>query len=203
MGDFKCTYIGIQALGKSSAPISTAADDQKQDLLSPDLIKIPWTIENKYYSADVHFAAHPMRGLAPYLLQNVPAVIFVWGSNEVSRVVTAKSRLYHLISFIRSPQEYKHHIERISSDLGGHEPEVSLAVRVKSLADRAPSGEGGEEVDGEDNATIDAFVSNFGFEYVDATEDPSGQTVEGQDEEEIEFDGWYSQHTHSLSWQGL
>lgn len=80
---------------------------------------------------------------------------------------------------------------------------MSLAVRVKPLADRAPSGEGGEEVDGEDNATIDAFVSNFGFEYVDATEEPSGQPVEGQDEEEIEFDGWYSHNTHTLSWQGL
>jgi hypothetical protein len=56
----------------------------KKDILSPELVKIPWTIENKYYSAEVHFAVHPIRGLAPYLLQNIPAVIFVWRDDEVS-----------------------------------------------------------------------------------------------------------------------
>jgi len=69
---------------------------------------------------------------------------------------------------------------------------VSLAVRVKPLVDRAPSEDAEEEEFGEDNATIDAFVSSFGFEYVDATQDSSDQPEERQDEDEDEFDGWYS-----------
>jgi hypothetical protein len=76
-------HIGIQNLGQSSISTPGQLIGGEKDLLSPELIKIPWTIENKYYSADVHFAVHSMRGLAPYLLQNVPAVIFVWGSDEV------------------------------------------------------------------------------------------------------------------------
>lgn len=80
-------YIGIKALGGSTdgqTEETLKAENGKKDLLSPELVKIPWTIKNKYYSADVHFAIHPMRGLAPYLLQNIPAVIFVWRDDEVS-----------------------------------------------------------------------------------------------------------------------
>lgn len=77
-------HIGIQALGGSTDIQSEETANDTKDLLSSDLIKIPWTIENRYYSADVHFAVHPMRGLAPYILQNVPAIIFVWESNKVS-----------------------------------------------------------------------------------------------------------------------
>jgi hypothetical protein len=46
-------------------------------------VKVPWTISNKYYSADVHFAAHTVHGLSPHHLKNVPAVIFVWAQGEV------------------------------------------------------------------------------------------------------------------------
>lgn len=77
-------HIGIQALGGSTDIQSEETANDTKDLLSSDIIKIPWTIENRYYSADVHFAVHPMRGLAPYILQNVPAIIFVWESNKVS-----------------------------------------------------------------------------------------------------------------------
>ncbi|KAF9450566.1 hypothetical protein P691DRAFT_798012 [Macrolepiota fuliginosa MF-IS2] len=141
----------IQALGENPVLISeeVGSSGSEKDLLSPDLVKIPWTIQNKYYSADVHFAVHPVRGLAPYLLQNVPAVIFVWGSNE----------------------GYKHHIERLSRDLGGHEPEVSLAVRVGPSSDGLPDEPVDEEEAEGDNTAIDGFVSNYGFEYVDATHD--------------------------------
>jgi len=62
-------------------------------------------------------------------------------------------------------QAYKHHVERIFHDLGGYEPEVSLAVRVKASLDVISEEEEAEE----DNASIDKFVSRFRFEYVDAT----------------------------------
>jgi len=42
---------------------------------------------------------------------------------------------------------------------------VSLAVRVKASSDDISE----EEEAGEDNASIDEFVSRFRFEYVDAT----------------------------------
>ncbi|EKM79269.1 hypothetical protein AGABI1DRAFT_113845 [Agaricus bisporus var. burnettii JB137-S8] len=156
----------IQNLGQSSSSTPERVIEGDKDLLSPDLIKIPWTIENKYYSADVHFAAHPMRGLAPYLLQNVPAVIFVWGSDEV----------------------YKHHIERISRDLGEHEPEVLLAVRVKSVPGEMVREllDDDDEERGEDNASIDGYVSGFGFEYVDATQNESSRQPHL---DEVESDG--------------
>ncbi|KXN82863.1 hypothetical protein AN958_02137 [Leucoagaricus sp. SymC.cos] len=161
----------VQALGKSTDAqteeiAATRAGGRKKDLLSSDLVKIPWTIENKYYSADVHFAVHPMRGLAPYLLQNIPALIFVWASNEA----------------------YQHHLERISRDLAGHEPEVSLAVRVKASPDEAPEEPINEESE-EDNASIDEVVSRFGFEYVDATVDITNRREERKYEEEDESDG--------------
>ncbi|KAF5360370.1 hypothetical protein D9756_004916 [Leucocoprinus leucothites] len=160
----------IQALGGSTDGQTQEigrAENGKKDLLSPGLLKIPWTIENKYYSADVHFAVHPMRGLAPYLLQNIPAIIFVWASNEA----------------------YKHHVERISRDLGGHEPEVSLAVRVKASPDSVPEESAGEDEIAESNASIDEFVSRFGFEYVDATLDITDRREERKYGEEDELDG--------------
>ncbi|KAJ3572948.1 hypothetical protein NP233_g2752 [Leucocoprinus birnbaumii] len=156
----------IQTLG-GSTDVATEVESGKKDILSPDLVKIPWTIENKYYSADVHFAVHPMRGLAPYLLQNIPALIFVWASNEA----------------------YKHHIERISSDLSGHEPEVALAVRVKASLDTVPEGPADDSEAEEDNAAIDDFVSTFGFEYVNAALDSADPREERDNDEEDEFDG--------------
>ncbi len=69
---------------------------------------------------------------------------------------------------------------------------MSLAVRVKPLADKLPVEDADEEDLGEDNATIDAFVSSFGFEYVDATQDSADQLEEGREEQDNEFDGSYS-----------
>jgi len=154
--------IGIQALGGSTDIQPEEIANYNKDLLSHDSMKIPWTIENRYYSADVHFAVHPMRGLAPYMLQNVPAIIFVWESNKVNY-----NDQYYLEANIGDLhcQAYKHHVERIFHDLGGYEPEVSLAVRVKASLDVIS----GEEEAEEDNASIDEFVSRFRFEYVDAT----------------------------------
>ncbi|KAF9013207.1 hypothetical protein BDQ17DRAFT_1536897 [Cyathus striatus] len=107
--------------------------------------------------ADVHFTAHTMHGLSPHILKSSPAVIFVWSEGEA----------------------YKHHIERLSQGLDGHEPEVSLAVRIRS--DNKPADRDDEA---EDNSTIDEFLSSHGFEYIDAARElPHGSwRTENEDE---------------------
>ncbi|KAJ7147046.1 hypothetical protein C8R43DRAFT_1011638 [Mycena crocata] len=109
--------------------------------------RVPWTISNKYYSADVHFAAHTITGLAPHVVRNVPAVIFVWAKGEA----------------------YKHHVERLAGDVSGYEPEVALAVRVAALGDAEAGNE--DDDDEEEDAEIDEFLSSNGFEFVDASEE--------------------------------
>ncbi|KAJ7459935.1 hypothetical protein FB451DRAFT_1272061 [Mycena latifolia] len=119
--------------------------------------RIPWTLSNKYYSADVHFAAHTIAGLSPNMVQNVPAVVFVWSKGEA----------------------YKHHVERLAGDMSGYEPEVSLAVRL------APSGvaEADRDDDDGDETEIDEFLSLNGFEFIDASEETSLSSF-GETEEE-------------------
>ncbi|KAH8825254.1 hypothetical protein DL96DRAFT_1737852 [Flagelloscypha sp. PMI_526] len=103
---------------------------QPSDSPSASSSKVPWTISNKYYSADVHFAAHSIKGLAPYHVQNVPAVLFVWSKGE----------------------EYRSHILRLAQDLEGYEPEVVLAVRTHTSADIPVEDQlNDEEEEGEEN----------------------------------------------------
>ncbi|KAF8631697.1 hypothetical protein AX15_002246 [Amanita polypyramis BW_CC] len=116
-----------------------------------ELVKIPWTIANKYYSADVHFAAHTVHGLSPHLVQGVPAVVFVWPSGEA----------------------YQDHVERLAQDMQGHEPEVSLAVKIHAESSTTTNGE--EEEEGE----LDEFMSSHGFEYVNVTDDDGSLLLDG------------------------
>ncbi|KAJ7095795.1 hypothetical protein B0H15DRAFT_827126 [Mycena belliarum] len=108
--------------------------------------RIPWTISNKYYSADVYFAAHTVSGLSPHLVQNVPAVMFAWAKGEA----------------------WKHHVERLAGDMRGCEPEVALAVRLASVGVAEPDSDDDED---EDDAAIDEFLSENGFEFIDASEE--------------------------------
>ncbi|KAJ3773790.1 hypothetical protein FB446DRAFT_731390 [Lentinula raphanica] len=117
---------------------------------------IPWTISNKYYSAQVHFFARTVKGLAPFHLKDVPAIVFVWEKGHA----------------------YKHHIQRIcrDRDLNGSEPEVSLAVRIDSShfgasEDHSELPEEGDEEENEeefeDSGEIDEYLSSKGFEFID------------------------------------
>lgn len=78
----KC-ILGIRTLGNAHAEPSAAVLLMSDPAGSSMPVKIPWTISNKYYSANVHFAAHTVNGLSTHHLRNVPAVIFVWGQGEV------------------------------------------------------------------------------------------------------------------------
>lgn len=51
--------------------------------LSLTSLTIPWSITNRYYTADVHFAAHTLESLTSHHVHGVPAVIFVWADGEV------------------------------------------------------------------------------------------------------------------------
>ena len=48
---------------------------------------IPWTIANKYYTADVHFETRELAGFAGYHASEVPAVIYVWRRGEVRSIL--------------------------------------------------------------------------------------------------------------------
>lgn len=124
----------------------------REPAASDELVKVPWTITNKYYSADVHFAAHTVDGLTPDLVRDVPAVVFVWVKGE----------------------PYRAHVERLSQDMEECEPEVSLAVRVHTDSPSTP-GAGEEEEEGD----IDEFLSSHGFEYVCVSDETESQVSDG------------------------
>ena len=71
-------------LGGSNASkitvIKAFVDDPSDPPPSND---IPWTIKNKYYSADVHFHLVEYAHWDPQFARRVPAVIFVWARGQV------------------------------------------------------------------------------------------------------------------------
>ncbi|KAL1727168.1 hypothetical protein EV714DRAFT_217876 [Schizophyllum commune] len=127
----------VKCLDEASSSDATASEEEQ----------IPWTISNKYYSADVHFAPHAIHGLSPHRVQNVPAVIFAWSHGEA----------------------YKHHIQRLANDLDGYEPEVCLAVRLDPSEHIKDEDRADEEDLREEENAIDEFLASHGFEFVDAS----------------------------------
>ncbi|KIM89113.1 hypothetical protein PILCRDRAFT_2400 [Piloderma croceum F 1598] len=119
---------------KTEVPTAT---DSPSEIGEPDKT-IPWTITNKYYTANVHFEAREVRTWSSFLAEGVPAVIFLWAHGE----------------------PYKDHAQYLSKELENHDPEVSLAVRVQGSSP-APLSE-------EDEEDVDEFFSSLGFEFVDA-----------------------------------
>ncbi|KAG1822828.1 uncharacterized protein BJ212DRAFT_830260 [Suillus subaureus] len=99
---------------------------------------IPWTIANKYYTADVHFELHHLPDWIPnnHELESVPAVVYTWTVGE----------------------PYRENVRMISQRLSHHDFEVSLAIRLPSTT---ASGE-----DTEDDE-IDSFLGSLGFEFID------------------------------------
>ena len=125
------------------------------ELADKEPVIFPWTITNKYYSADVHFAAHSIRGLSPHVLKDVPAVVFVWTRGEVSRRVRSRR-------WLSADKPYRDDVEQLSQDMQEYEPEVSLAVMMH--AETTSTGD-------EDEGEIDEFLSSHGFEYVCVTDE--------------------------------
>jgi len=85
-------FIGLKALSNDN--------DGKLKAKASDENIVPWTIVNRYYIADVHFATHVIHGLSPLAFDKPhtpPAVIYVWVDGEVC------SRFYanQFIPFLR------------------------------------------------------------------------------------------------------
>jgi hypothetical protein len=145
---------------KSGPPISTAADAD---------LHIPWTLRNKYYSADLHFALSKPTGWRVEDVAGAPALIYVWSDGTVK-----KNTPFDLPSAdspdTRFPQPYRRELARLASDLSRAkiDPEITLAVRVPPASD-APSAQ--EEDDADDADDDDTFAASHGFEYVDGRPD--------------------------------
>lgn len=99
---------------------------------------IPWTIANKYYTADVHFEFHHLPDWTPnnHELESVPAVVYTWTVGE----------------------PYRENVQMISQRLSHHDFEVSLAIRLPSTT------VGGEDTEDDE---IDPFLGSLGFEFID------------------------------------
>ncbi|KAG1872458.1 hypothetical protein DFJ58DRAFT_439449 [Suillus subalutaceus] len=99
---------------------------------------IPWTIANKYYTADVHFEFHHLPDWTPnnHELESVPAVVYTWTVGE----------------------PYRENVQMISQRLSHHDFEVSLAIRLPSTTARG---------EGTDDDEIDSFLGSLGFEFID------------------------------------
>ncbi|KAI9510588.1 hypothetical protein F5148DRAFT_554625 [Russula earlei] len=74
----------------------------------PTSNSIPWTIRNKYYSADVHFHLAEYAQWDPQSARRVPAAIFVWTRG----------------------QPYAEHVFALQNGLSRFEPEVALAIAL-------------------------------------------------------------------------
>lgn len=120
---------------------------------SEPAVSIPWTISNKYYTADVHFELRQIEGFAGYLASEVPAVIYVWSHGET----------------------YESHVPELAKRLEHYDPEVSLAVRF------APEGSAPAVAHVEDGGEdgLDEFISSHGFEYVDGERGRRRPTEDG------------------------
>ncbi|KAI6166758.1 hypothetical protein EDD17DRAFT_1186272 [Pisolithus thermaeus] len=112
---------------------------------------VPWTLANKYYTADVRFVVGELSRWTPVEeeLQRIPAVLFIWTSG----------------------QPYRQLAKDLSRKLSHHAFEVALAIRLAPSDGRAAS-------DQEDVQDVDAYLSSLGFEFVDAA-DPVGSDRHG------------------------
>ncbi|EMD40108.1 hypothetical protein CERSUDRAFT_81390 [Gelatoporia subvermispora B] len=89
----------VKALSTPDVPELPQADQSSN--------QIPWTISNKYYTAEVHFEYHAFSEFGARHAVGVPAVIYTWAAGEPCRD--------HIIDIAKSIEYY--------------DPEISLAVR--------------------------------------------------------------------------
>ncbi|KAG1745958.1 uncharacterized protein EDB91DRAFT_1119769 [Suillus paluster] len=117
-------------------------NDHSTNTNNPSII--PWTIANKYYTADVHFEVHQLPEWRPsdHELESVPAVLYTWTAGE----------------------PYRENAQMISQRLSHHDFEVSLAIRLPSTT---AGGEGTEDDE------MDSFLGSLGFEFIDARDSTS------------------------------
>ncbi|KAI0056115.1 hypothetical protein BV25DRAFT_1921266 [Artomyces pyxidatus] len=112
----------------------------------PNCNPIPWTIKNRYYTADVHFHLVEFSQWTPHIAADVPAVIYVWARGE----------------------PYAEHIQSLSQNLERHEPEVVLAIALG-----APSTHPSDPPEGPDAFLADHSFEYIDAERAQRTSDDS------------------------------
>ncbi|KAK7690373.1 hypothetical protein QCA50_007031 [Cerrena zonata] len=148
----------VKALSDSYSQHLTDPEHPQSTVSSSDAgsDSIPWTIVNRYYTAEVHFETRTLLDFRPIHASEVPAVIYVWNQGE----------------------KYQEDVPSLASRLQNHDPEVSLAVRF--TGDGTPHADKDEDEEG-----LDEFLSSHGFEYVDgelAGRKPTGDGAGFSDE---------------------
>ncbi|KAJ2934485.1 hypothetical protein H1R20_g2593, partial [Candolleomyces eurysporus] len=130
----------------------------------PEPVFHPWSISNRYYTANVHFALHTVNKVYGAVFEGVPAVIVAWTKGE----------------------PFEEYMETVQKAIEEHTPEVLLAVRLPKGDEPQPDQAAkNDSEESEDNGAIDAKLITYGFEYVDASEpfDASSSTeTEQQDD---------------------
>ncbi|KAF8133760.1 hypothetical protein EV363DRAFT_1161527 [Boletus edulis] len=112
----------------------------KDVVLDDNASAVPWTIMNKYYTADVRFLVHTISSWAAIQDELLaPALLFVWNRGE----------------------PYRDYIHKLSQHASQREFEVALAVRLPPTGPTSPA-----EVE-DDEEDVDAYLSSKGFEFVD------------------------------------
>ncbi|KAG8214568.1 hypothetical protein J3R82DRAFT_9631 [Butyriboletus roseoflavus] len=111
----------------------------KDVVLDEQAYAVPWTIVNKYYTAEVKFLVHPLSSWASLQDQlSTPALLFIWNRGE----------------------PYRDQIHKLSQDASQHEFEVALAIRLHPTGSPLPA-------ETEDDQDVDAYLSSEGFEFID------------------------------------
>jgi hypothetical protein len=166
---------GVQALTKTA---SNESSFPELDSPSKSGYKIPWTIVNKYYSANVHFLVQDVEDWAAgeTSADDVPAVIFVWASGEVRFYASCIVPLSYSYGEVQSWKVHAQHVAKVL-ERGGCEPKVALAVRIRTKTNPNHDEEEG----------VDEFLSQLGFEFVDCRDASDLRSNDRSDDDE--FDG--------------
>ncbi|KAG1751201.1 hypothetical protein EDB19DRAFT_1904062 [Suillus lakei] len=140
MADCSCRILSLSSSKDDTLRFlqSTFVDASDLSIATDNSSIIPWTIANKYYTADVHFEFHQLPDWRPnnHELESVPAVVYTWTAGV----------------------PYRENVQMISQCLSNHDFEVSLAIRLPSTT---AGGEGTEDDE------IDSFLGSLGFEFID------------------------------------
>ncbi len=103
---------GTTAIGSASTigrPEQTSVSTSRDPLAAGSSTSIPWTITNKYYTADVHFETHEFEQFRVHHAVGVPAIIYVWGPGEVRLFQTSYlPRAYGLLVSVRVALQRTH-----------------------------------------------------------------------------------------------
>ncbi|TCD66606.1 hypothetical protein EIP91_001115 [Steccherinum ochraceum] len=157
----------------SSSDIGQNASDTSGNevALTEGSLSIPWTIVNKYYTADVHFETRLLREVRGHHVEGVPAVVYVFSTGE----------------------KYRDHASNLARTIELHSDniEVTLAVRISDTSAQADGTVVAKPAVDEEEG-LDEFLLGHNFEFVDGDRGGRKPTGDGggfDDEDEAGIPG--------------